>query len=239
MEQRKFHLNIAICDDEAPMLTKLQALCRSILSDTYDLHLITAQAPYSLLHTDQIFDLALLDVQLLEGDGIQLARQLLSHNPSCRILFVSGFVQVVSDVYDVPHFAFILKDQLEEKLPRFLLQAAQLSAQEAGEVLQILSGKKIETIPLREIVYLERRGHYTYIFLKSGSILETKEKLVSLCSRLGSANFARCHISYIINFQHVRRIDGRTLILENGMQLPISLPHEEEVKNGFFRHMDK
>ena len=235
----KVRLNIAVCDDEPIMLQKLDSLCHQILDDTYRLNISAAQTPEALLHSQEIFQIALLDVELLETSGIDLARQLLEQNPACRILFVSGFVHVVSDVYDVPHFCFILKDQLEEKLPKFLSHVAQICAEEAGKVLQIKTGKTLQSIPIKEILFLERRGHYTYISLHNGTILEVKEKLAALHDSLGNADFVRCHISYLVNIRYVRRMEDRTLILENGEQIPVSLPHEREVRACFFRYIGK
>ena len=235
----KVSLNIAICDDDAIMLQKLDDLCHQILDHDYQIRIAVAQTPEELLHFKDIFQIALLDVELLESSGIDLARQILEWNPACRILFVSGFVHVVSDVYDVPHFCFILKDQLGEKLPKFLCHAAQMCAEEAGRILQIKTGKILQSVPIKEILYLERRGHYTYIALQDGSVLEAKEKLSVLHSSLGSADFVRCHISYLVNIRYARRMEGRTLILENGSQIPISLPHEQEVKTCFFRYISK
>ena len=235
----KFHLNIAVCDDQQVMLQEIEALSRKILEDQYDLNFISSQDPEQLMHSEQVFHIALLDVKLLETSGIEAARKILAVNPGCRILFLSGYVSVVSDVYDVPHFCFVLKEQMEEKLPKFLLQAAELSAQEAGCRLSVKSGKEILLIPLAQIMVLERRGHLTHITLSDGSGLATKEKISSLQSRLGSANFIRCHISYLVNLSFVRSVRSRVVYLRSGLQIPVSLSHEQEVQNAFFRRMSK
>ncbi len=239
MMQQKFQLNIAICDDEALILQKLEFLCRNILENSYSLSFSLEQSPKALLHTEQVFHIALLDVVLLENSGIQLAREILQKNPGCRIIFVSGYMRVISDVYDVPHFCFILKDQLDSKLPKFLLRAAEICAQEAGMELSVKTREKIVSLPLKQIFLLERRGHWTYITMFDGTVIETREKLSELHCRMGSADFVRCHISYIVNLCYVRLLENRTLYLENNLQIPVSLPHEREVQEAFFRYMAK
>lgn len=238
MDER-IQLNIGICDDDSVMLFRLEALCREILEDRYDLHFSLSQTAADCLCNDEICHIALLDVKLLESDGIRLAQQILEKNADCRIIFVSGYVHVVSDVYAVPHFCFVLKDQLQEKLPPYLRQAAELCAQDAGMMCCVKFGRTIESIPLARILYLERRGHYTYITLQDGQIRKTAEKLSSLHSRMGAEDFVRCHISYVVNLRYVRSIENRTLWLENKIQLPISLPHEQTVRDRFFRYIEK
>lgn len=237
MLDRTFQLNIAICDDEPIMLKKLEGMCRNILEEFYCLDIFTAQSPKEFLECDHVFQIALLDVQLLESNGIQLAQQILHMNPNCRILFVSGYLHVVSDVYDVPHLCFILKDQLDSQLPKFLLRAAQQAAQESGMKLSVKSGKQICQLALSDIVFMERRGHWTYINLSDGSQVSTKEKLSELHARIGTADFVRCHISYIVNLRHVKSLENRTLYLQDETMIPISLPHEQEVRDAFFQRI--
>ena len=237
--EEKFQLNIAICDDDPVMLTRLEVLCREVLEEQYALSFSLSQTAAECLRADQVYHIALLDVKLLEGDGIHLAQQILQRNSDCRIIFVSGFVHVVSDVYAVPHFCFVLKDQLEEKLPPYLQQAAEMCAQDGSMILSVKTGKQIATIPLSCISYLERRGHYTYITQQDGVVQKTTEKLASLQNRMGPMNFVRCHISYIVNLRYVRSIENRTILLENGAQIPVSLPHEQQVRDQFFRNMEK
>lgn len=239
MNNQKFKLNIAMCDDEPVVLQQLQDLCSRILSEKYTLAFCSSVSPEELLSFQEAFDIAILDVLLLKSNGIQLAQNILAANPNCRILFISGHVNVVSDVYDVPHFCFILKDQLEENLPKFLMRAADMTAQDAGMEIKVKLWKGIQSLPLSQIVFMERRGHWTYITMSDGTVLDAREKLSSLLSRIGSQDFIRSHISYIVNMSHVSSLEGRTLILEDGHQIPVSLPHEQEVRNAFFRRLDK
>lgn len=239
MNNQKFKLNIALCDDEPVVLQKLQDLCSSILSQKYTPAFFSSVSPHELLASQIAFDIAVLDVQLINTNGIQLAQEILVQNPNCRILFISGYVSVVSDVYDVPHFCFILKDQLEDNLPKFLMRAADMTAQDAGMEIKIKLWKEIRSLPLSQILFMERRGHWTYITMADGTVLDAREKLSSLLSRIGSSDFIRSHISYIVNMSHVSSLEGRTLQLKNGQQIPVSLPHEQEVRSAFFRHLDK
>ena len=237
MSNQELQLNIAICDDDPVMAQKLQDLCSRILMDRYSLSYLVSQTPRELLTSQMVFSIALLDVHLLEISGIELAREILQRNPNCRILFVSGYVHVVSDVYDVPHFCFILKDQLDSKLPKFLLRAAEMSAQDAEAEISVKTGRDIALLPLNQIVLLERRGHWTYITMADQSVHQVREKLNSLNTRMGNTDFVRCHISYVVNLRYVQSMTKRTLTLKNGALVPISLPHEQEVRNAFFLRM--
>lgn len=237
METEKIKLNIGICDDQAPMVTRLEKMCREILEERYLLQIDTALTAADLLAKENPFQIALLDVQLLETTGIELARQIILRNPRCRIIFVSGYLQAVSEVYEVPHFCFVLKDQLEEEMPKFLMRAAELCAQEAGEIVLVASGRKMLEITLADIVLIERRGHWSYLNMTDGTIVQTKEKLADLLARIRSGNFLRCHVSYVINLQFVASLEGRTFTMRTGAAVPISRPNEGECRDTYFRYL--
>lgn len=230
-------LNIVICDDEPIMVEQLVALCNSTLEEVCAAKICTAQSPGELLTVDIPFHIAILDVQLMESNGIELARAIFLRNPGCRVIFVSGFLHAVSEVYEVPHFCFILKDQLAQQFPRFLKRAAQEAVVEAGQTLLIQSGKQTEKWALADISVLERRGHWTYITASGGREIKTKEKLGDLLRRMSAANFCRCHISYAVNLRHVQTLELRTFVMTTGEKIPISRPNEQAAREAFFRYI--
>ena len=239
MQQNRMQLNIGICDDEPVMVKTLAELCESVLQGQYALNLLQASAPAELLVEENPLQIALVDVQLVEASGIDLARDLLQRNPGCRIIFVSGYLHAVSEVYEVPHFCFVLKDQLQQQLPRFLLRAAQLTAQEAGQTIDLAAGRRTERLPLSELTVMERRGHSTFVTLRDGSILQTREKLSSILDRIRNEAFLRCHISYAVNLREVVSLDGRSFRMRSGQTIPISRPNEQLCRDAFFRYLSE
>ena len=233
MNQEKMQLNIGICDDEPRMAQQIGALCEKTLGENYALHLDISYSPGQMLAGSRPFHLALLDVQLLETSGIELAKSILEINPKCRILFVSGFLHAVSQVYEVPHFCFVLKEQL----PRFLIRAAELSAKDAGRRIMLSCGRKMEELQLSDILTIERRGHVSFVKTLDGRVLQTREKLKELLLRIRDQDFIRCHASYLVNLQHVDSLEGNSFLLPSGDRVPISRPNESACRDAFFRHL--
>ena len=230
-------LNIAICDDEPAMQELLEQASRDILREKFELQFFRASTPRELLPQICTCQIAILDVQLAEECGIDLAREILTRNPGCRIIFVSGYLTSVSQVYHVPHFCFILKDHLSEYLPDFLTRAADAVAGEAGQQLVIQLGKKAEALELSGVVYIERNIHQTRIVMSSGREYITKEKLSDLLSRIDAPDFLRCHVSYIVNLRHAAAIEGNCFRMDSGDLVTISRPHEKAAKEAFFQHL--
>ena len=237
--KEKLRLHIAVCDDEPEILRQLEEEARRILEDTYELSVCASSTAEGILSGGAVYQLALLDVQLKQSDGVELARKLLLDNPDCRIIFVSGHTSVVSTVYEVPHYCMVLKDQIPEQLPKFLHRAADEAAQEAGQILQIRVHKKTVDLKLSDIVCLERRGHLTTISLKSGEQLVIYEKLGELTDRIASPYFCRCHISYVVNLLQIAETDGRYLKMKTGQQIPVSHRYEEATWQAYSRYLKR
>lgn len=234
-ERRK--LKIAICDDEPMMLEQLRALTEQTLATSWELEIVCTSSSQQLLEQLEQVMVAVLDIQLPEQNGIDLARAIAIRNPECHIIFVSGFVQYVSDVYEVPHFCMVLKDQMHQQLPKYLLRAAdKLNAQEAQQ-LTIKSKGLEQKLDWSLVRYLERRGHVTYINLKNGEKMQTREKLDDVLKRAPNRNICRCHISYAVNLQWVANMGDREFSLCDGEKIPISRTNKHTVREAFFRHL--
>ncbi len=227
-------LNILICDDDPIVLEKLHDISQKALPSHWNAAYCCITNPDSLESLTDEIHVAVLDIALGNENGILLARRLLNQNPSCHIVFVSGYPQYVSDVYDVPHFGMILKDQLEIQLPKFLLRAAESVHACREQTLMVSANRSVLHLKLSCILYLERKEHVTFVCMVSGQKIQTRKKLGELLSQPCSASLCRCHVSYAVNLSHVAQLQGRNFILTNGELVPISRVYMQKAKTYYY-----
>lgn len=232
----KKRLAIAICDDEAVPLSRLRQMAEQTLGSHWALEIICTDSPEALLEQADRMQIALLDIQLPEQNGIALAQMLLERNPRCSIIFVSGYVQFVSDVYDVPHLCMVLKDQVDAQLPKYLRRAADATACGDGHLV-IRSNGLEQDVPTESIRYLERRGHITYLCLQNGQQVQTREKLDALLDRIRSPYICRCHVSFAANMQWVASMRESEFVMKQGDIVPISRANKRLVKKRYFDYL--
>lgn len=229
-------LQIVICDDDPVMLQYLRKLTeKTLIAETLTLR--TALSPRELDERARNAHILILDIQMPEQDGIALAKSIFRENPGGQIVFVSGFVRYVSDVYDVPHVAMVMKDRLEEQLPKFLLRAALQARMQAAKWMTLQFRGKEERILASNVCYLERSGHVTRVYLQNGQCLQTREKLDSLINRTGEPTLCRCHVSYAVNLRWVSSMEGQGFRMQNGERLPISRIHLHNAREAFFGYL--
>lgn len=70
----KKRLTIAICDDEAVPLSRLRQMAEQTLGSHWALEIICTDSPEALLEQAERMQIALLDIQLPEQNGIALAQ---------------------------------------------------------------------------------------------------------------------------------------------------------------------
>lgn len=186
-------------------------------------------------------DVLFLDIDMPGLSGMQLA-EMFGDNRDFEIIFITGHQEHASKAFRVKALDFLMKPvsprELDEALLR--LQSALETRQKPLNIsddriaLPMLNG--LELVSTTEILVLEAERAYTNIKLKNG-----ENKLVSKRLKLfedllsNRENFKRVHRSHLVNMNEVVRYAKAEslLILENGVEVPVSKDHKEEVDNFF------
>ncbi|GAB3971405.1 LytTR family DNA-binding domain-containing protein [Spirosoma terrae] len=93
----------------------------------------------------------------------------------------------------------------------------------------IKTDKKLVQVNLNEVYFLESLGNYVKVWEKERFLL-TARTLSSFESQLSGDTFVRVHKSYILNRKFVHYIEGNTIHLQNGKQLPLGKNYKHVVK---------
>ena len=77
--------------------------------------------------------------------------------------------------------------------------------------------------------YLESVGNYVKVWGEQKFVL-TPRTLSSFEEQLPADTFVRIHKSYILNKKYVHYIEGNTIRLKNGKELPLGKSYKQVVK---------
>ena len=102
-------MRILICDHENTYLNTLQIHVEGYMQSHHILYNMTTLLDATQLPEDEVFDLAFLDIQMPNVDGITLAKRLRQRNPKLALFFVTNYDEYQDDAMDLQAFRFFEK----------------------------------------------------------------------------------------------------------------------------------
>lgn len=226
-------LNIALCDDEAAVLRQLQQLLAEALPHTpYHIHAFSS--PAALAHAaghGLAPDIAILDIRLEGQNGIQLARQLFPDPTRTQVIFITGYLEFCSSVYETAHVYFLLKPLQADAFRRALEKALAVHRALPAQCLTVQTGTRLQRVPLASIRYLESQGRKLVFHCQEGE-LTCYASLADYLPRL-PPRFVQCHKSFCVNLDYVAALETSRLILDRDEPIPISQARRAATRQQF------
>lgn len=156
------------------------------------------------------FDGVFLDVQLVEGSGVDLAEQIRKVNPDLPIVFATAYDKYAIDAFSVAAVDYVLKPFHREDIARALGRLSRPTPKQTvlscpSDKLSVWMGEKAVVINISDIHYLRSNERQTLLVTKKGE-LSTNLSLDAMEKRLASCGFMRVQRGYIVNLNMVAEI---------------------------------
>ena len=211
---------ISICDDDRCVREKLRSVVAnyftahrieykiSVFSSGEELHRFTGRT-----------DIAFLDVEMGNLNGIQTGYGLLSKNPGVIIFVVTSHREYLDDAMDLRVFRF-----LEKPVDTNRLYSALDIVTEQSKEITFISNHLPVTISERDIVCIYSCDRRTYVLTDTGERYPTIMRMKDWLNKTAYTPCFSCpHYSYIINLKYVCRIEGRNIVLKckNGVSMTV------------------
>lgn len=205
-------IKIAICDDEKYDLNLLENMLKNILNkNNLEANIFKFSSSYEFLEFQKnsfiAFDLILLDI-LMDGlNGLDLAKEIRNLDLEVKILFISTSKDYILDGYDVHAYNYILKPVSYFKLEYVILDFIDSFNNSQNNFFTVKNKQSIFRINLDNI----------------------EDALIS-------KNFIRCHKSYLVNLNYIKKIENSKIITLNNNIIPISRSYLRKTKDLFFEY---
>lgn len=228
-------LTIAVCDDNPIHREHSAALVGRYLPNAkIEAYSDPEMLLSGLCGKGSLPDVAVLDIEMGNMSGIELAESLNRYAPDCQIIFLTGHADFAPEAYKARHIWFIVKSRAEEFLPEALDRAVKmLSEKEASPVLNVRTDGRNVLIPVSSILYMEKVGRKTRVVCTDGEYL-TYQQPSALISPELEEFFVRCHQGYWIHLKHVESLDHNDFVMTDGVRIPISRTYRDSVREAFF-----
>lgn len=228
-------MKVAICEDQQIQAEQLKLLLLAwpLYSKVIESIAVFNSAESFLFSLDDKgpFDLLLLDIQMDDINGIELAKLLRQKKIDSQIIFITAVKEYVFDGYDVNAINYIIKPVTPEKLYSNLEKAMKIIG-EIQEKYLVLGKKKIN---INDILYIEVIAHYVHIHTKS-ELYKFKMNLQQIEILLNQEIFIKCHRSFIINIAKINQITSKDILLDGKITIPLSRSKAKVVNQSFINY---
>lgn len=231
-------LRIAICDDDKVHIQHTEKIIKGILKGqpfSIAEYGSANELLFSIDDENSAPDIALLDIQMPDIDGISLAKELNRSAPDCKIIFISSYIGYAPDVYDTEHIYFVLKSQLEDRLSGALAKAID-SLKSPQYYTVVKSGSSSVKVSSDDLIYIERDRHKSIVHTKNG-VYVTNQSPCNLLSTFPENLFIHCHQSYWVNVNAIQTMNSNSFKLSCGTDIPISRACKPGAKEAFLNSL--
>jgi two-component system LytT family response regulator len=187
-------------------------------------------------------DVVFLDVEMPKVTGLEML-ELVEELP--LVVFTTAYQEHAIKAFELNALDYLLKpftkerfkksiDKIEERQKhrseesgklRQLTEEGSFQNQELERVV-VKTVNSIKVIPVSNLLYLEAQDDYVLLYTQEGKFLK-QQTMKHFEQVLPAQQFIRIHRSYIVNVEHMQRIEpydknGYQMVLKNNVTLPVS-----------------
>ena len=224
---------VAICDDnEVELEQAAQTIRRFADEGGYEVQLDLLSDVEDCVRNAPHYDAVFIDIEFEEGpSGIDAAARINADAPNCQIVYLTNHLNYSLDVYRTDHAWFVLKDQLEQRLPEVFQKLRFVDGvRRASIVVKPVGGGGLVTVSCDDIRYIERQNRVTRVVMRDKTEFDVREKVSELLDKMPSSWFGRCHNSYAVHLGCVRTVRASEVVLDDGTCLPVSRSRSKQFR---------
>ena len=103
-------MKILFCDDDRKAIDELVFAVSEYMNKKFIKNeIVTTTSSKEVIESEEVFDLAFLDIQMDEADGLSVAKELKRRNGKVIIFFVTDYKEFQDDAMDLRVFRFYEK----------------------------------------------------------------------------------------------------------------------------------
>lgn len=230
-------MNILIVDDDIKFVNKIYKDLFIYFSDYYEeINIYSCVSDFLNINYDLKFNFIFIDIDLPNGNGIELAKMLKVKNPKSVLSFISAHINLIHNSLVVRPFYFIRKLQYTKDLEVFfsLIQ----NRVNEGKIIDLNYGGNKTRVHTDEIVYIEVQLHKLIIKTNDRDYFDNRS-MKDILSCLPNDIFTRIHKSFVINMDYLVSYNKSKVKLSTNREIIIGRAFKSEFEEHYKNYLIK
>lgn len=226
-------INIAVVDDQKEFLDLLVKQIRACIDGREEVDIFAYESGKKLL--DEIdkgirYDVVFCDVEMAEMDGMELGRRLKGKWPTLYLIYLTSYAEYAAESYIVAAYQYILKKDMDIRLPNILNDLIDRIAKEHNKYRII--GSPEEKIMYTDMIVLTKGKGSKYVeYTTTEGVARERNTLDNVLREINSNEFVFVERGTVVNMRHIMKIKGDVLYLSNHREIHVTRRRLKEVKN--------
>lgn len=236
-------LKIAICDDEKIFAEKIKELLEVYLDSKHiarEINIYTSGIDFVALGENVMeYDIAFLDIDMKDMNGIQTADKIRVYSQDIYIAFVTAYINYAPEGYRCNAVRYILKNSNQLTASIYECMDAILDKISSSHKTKTIDfcGGSCEVL-VNQIMYIESNKHKLLFHIngKDPEDYSIYSTLNDVEKEYIEADFLRVHQSYMVNMKYISKLVRYYVILENGERISIPKGRYREVADSYIAY---
>lgn len=231
-------LKIAVCDDEEKSAENVVRHLDyySVNNDVkFEKYIFTS--PNELLKSKINFDIAILDVEMEEKNGIKLGEELRKRLPHIVLMYITAHKKYLDDALNLNAVRFFEKPIDSQRFYRGLTDALK-RIDNTTVSFYLKNDKSIVRINAHDVVFVEIEKRKTKIVTVDDKIYQSEKHIGFWQDKLKGPMYVSPHKSFIINLSYVTEYEREYVILNKKYKINIARSKQKEFYRKFMQFLE-
>lgn len=206
-------INIMIVEDE----DQIRMILKKMIEKNEGCKVVSSCGNFASAISDFIKlrpDVVFMDIDLGGESGLDCAKAITEVDPKVKIVFATAHSEYMANAFEIYAFDYLVKPFDMARIGKTLDRIKSMSVEKAEvekaehqyEKLIIRGKEEINLVDLDDIIMIERNDGMSRI-VTNEEVFLTSQSLQSLEEKLDPQKFIRCHKSYIIRMDAIRKLE--------------------------------
>ena len=231
-------MRILICDDEVRYIEPLRKCLEQYMAEhNIPSEITETVSSQKILLSKEVYDIAFLDIQMENVDGLTLAKELRQRNRKTALFFITNYEGYQDNAMDLQALRYFKKPFEPDRLIAGLDKALEYIDGAYVDVFLYSDGVQ-QRVLVDDILYLSLDGRKVAIQTVKSRFLVTG-KLEEWIERFPHTFFRQPHKSFLVNLHHVERYAYSELQMSDGTRIPIAPKKQPEFRRAWFEYIGR
>ena len=219
-------MNIVLVDDEPAIVEMVRRCGGGEVTPDDEASIFTythAEDVLRMMDQGSEIDILISDIDMPDMGGLELGKRIQERAGRTYLVFLTAYLEYAAESYVIEAYQYILKEDMEKRLPPILRQLIDRVKREKAQFRMIGTPTSKVQVYYRDIIYIEKEKGTKYIrYTTACGTFKERIALKQLIKSLESDEFLMVERGYIINITHIANMKGNMIEMDNGAKIIVS-----------------